>query len=504
MSISLIIRAELSSPGNQFLGENYQLYNVLITAHALIIIFFITMPSLLGGFGNYFLPIIIGAVDISFPRLNNISFWLLIPSLILLLASSFVENGSGTAWTIYYPLSGTGSHSGASVDLAIFSLHIAGISSLAGSINLLATIINIRCLGITYHKMPLFVWAITITAILLLLSLPVLAGALTILLTDRNLNTSFFEISSGGDPILYQHLFWFFGHPEVYIMIIPAFGIISHVISAFANKPIFGFLGIIYAIISIGFLGFLVWSHHMYSVGLDVDTRAYFTAATIVIGVPTGIKIFSWLSTLYGGNLVYSTSILFALGFIALFTIGGLTGVVLSNASIDLALHDTYYVVSHFHYVLSIGAVFGIFSGFYFYYPKMTGLSLNENLGRIHFWLLIIGVNLTFFPIHWLGLNGMPRRIVDYNEFFSAWNYVSSFGSIISLISIIVFSYILFISFTTVNNSNTNNNYWIVPNFFYNQYNSSLYLSGNSIDWVLSNPVKYHAFNQMPIISINH
>jgi cytochrome c oxidase subunit 1 len=483
--MSWYIRAELAEPGLQLISndpEGKQFYNVLVTGHGFIMVFFVVMPAMIGGFGNWFVPLMIGAPDMAFPRMNNISFWLLFAGFILLLIAAFIDGGPGTGWTVYPPLSSIDFHPGRAVDFGILSLHVAGASSILGAINFIVTIFNMRAPGMTIHRMPLFVWAILITAFLLLLALPVLAGGLTMLLTDRNFGTAFFIPGQGGDPVLWQHLFWFFGHPEVYIIIIPAFGIISQIVSTFSKKPVFGYLGMAYAMAAIGVVGFVVWAHHMFTIGFNVDTRAYFTAATMVIAVPTGVKIFSWLATMWGGSIKFEVPMLYAIAFIFLFVVGGVTGVTLANASADLVFHDTYYVVAHFHYVMGIAAILAMFAGWYYWIGKMSGRQYPNGLAKLQFWLFFIGVNVLFFPQHFSGFAGMPRRIPDYPDAYAPYNMISSIGAAITAAGTLLFFVVLWRTYAA--GTKAADNPWGE--------------GATTLEWQVASPAPWHTHEDLP------
>jgi cytochrome c oxidase subunit 1 len=483
--ISWYMRMELAAPGLQYFDGNTQLYNALLTAHGFIMVFFVVMPAMIGGFGNWFVPLMIGAPDMAFPRMNNISFWLTAAGLVLLCMSAVIGAGPGTGWTVYPPLSSIAFHPDASVDFGILALHVAGAGSILGAINFIVTIFNMRAPGMTLHRMPLFVWSMLVTAFLLLLAVPVLAGALTMLLTDRNFGTHFYDVAGGGDPLLWQHLFWFFGHPEVYIIILPAFGIISQLVSTFSKKPVFGYLGMAYAMCAIGIVGFIVWAHHMFVAGIGVNARAYFTLATLIIAVPTGIKIFSWLATMWGGSIEFKAPMLYAVGFIWLFVLGGVTGVVLANAAVDVAMHDTYYVVAHFHYVMAIAAIFAMFGAWYYWIGKMSGRQYSERLAQIQFWVFFVGVNVLFFPQHFLGLAGMPRRIPDFPDVYAGWNMVSSVGAAITAVGTLMFYYIVWHTYRYGEKVSVANPWGE---------------GATTLEWAVPSPAPFHTHEVLPVI----
>ncbi len=477
--MALLIRAELFQPGLQIVQP--EVFNSLTTVHALIMIFGAVMPAFTG-FANWLIPMQIGAADMAFPRMNNWSFWLMIPAAILLFASFAVPGGAaGSGWTLYPPLSIQG---GLGVDMTILAIHILGASSIMGSINIITTLLNLRAPGMTLMKMPMFCWTWLITAYLMIAVMPVLAGAITMLLTDRHFGTSFFNAAGGGDPTMFMHIFWFFGHPEVYILILPAFGIVSQIIPTFARKPLFGYASMVYATASIALLSFIVWGHHMFTVGMPAQGQLFFMYATMLIAVPTGVKIFNWIATMWRGSLSFETPMLFCIGFLCMFTLGGFSGLVLAVVPVDITLHNTYYVVAHFHYVLFPGAIWGLMAGVYFWLPKFTGRMYNETLGKWHFWLSAISFNITFFPQHFLGLAGMPRRIPDYALQFAEWNMVSSIGAFI-----LGFSQLLFV--------------WNVVSCIRSgaKAEAKQWEGAESLEWThLPSPVPYHTFETAPIV----
>jgi cytochrome c oxidase subunit 1 len=478
-AMAMVIRAELFQPGLQIVNPEF--FNSMTTYHGLIMVFGAIMPAFVG-FANWLIPMQIGAPDMAFPRMNNWSFWLLPPAALLLVIAQLVPGGgAGVGWTLYPPLT---IQQGMSMDLTIFAVHILGMSSIMGSINIITTILNMRAPGMTLMKMPLFVWTWLITAYLLIAVMPVLAGAVTMLLTDRHFDTHFFNPAGGGDPVLFQHIFWFFGHPEVYIIAIPAFGVISQIIPAFSRKPLFGYTSMVYATASIAILSFLVWAHHMYTVGMPVQAQLYFMFATMLIAVPTGVKVFNWVATMWKGSLTFETPMLFALGFLFLFTLGGFTGLVLSITPVDVQLHDTYYVVAHFHYVMVAGALFSAFGGIYFWLPKWTGKMYNESLGKLHFWLTFIFFNVTFFVQHFLGLAGMPRRIPDYSLQFTDFNAISSIGAFGFGLSQLLFLYIVVKAITSGEKAQ-----------------QKQWEGADSLEWTaLPSPVPYHSFEKPPVV----